>query len=344
VATAARRPNRRTLLLAVLFAVSAVGATGTLAASFFPGETDFAGSTFQTNALTGDPAAGITATPVLNSNIVNLKWTDAAATNFGDGDAQLAQWTNATHVCPAAATAYTFDAGSAFTASTAHTPADTVDPAGAAGAAPAGAWVCYAASIAYGQGAPGTWTAATPLWYGFAPSHTANAVRYGLYVSSILQGNTGTIANNTGVQVTYSQSTNRPAALAGLVVCAHRDAASGMTIVFFGYSGATCNFTPATAATAKTQFGYMVQTAGTTTAFATDKTATLGLTWTSATVAQYFLASAPTGGNVTETGTTWAYHVSATAPVGATQVKSTGSSSLVAENAFCPVATNVGSF
>ena len=337
-------PNRprRTLLLALLFAITSIGATATFATSYFPGETDFNASTFQTNALNGDPTA-FTATPVANSNVVNLAWTDTAGSNFGNGDVRLAQWTNAAHACPTTATSYTFEAGLAYTPG-ARSSSDTVSPSGAAGSAPAGAYACYASSIAYGQGAVGTWTAATPLWYGFSPPHTANATRYGEYVSSILLGNTGTIAKNTGVQVTYSQSTNQPAALAGLVVCLHRDVASGMTIVFFGYSGTTCAYTPATASTAQTQYGYAVQTGGTTSAFATDKTATLGVIWSSATVGQFFLAGAPSGGNVTETTTTWAYHVSATAPAGATQVKSTGSASLVAENASCPVATSAVGF
>jgi hemolysin activation/secretion protein len=186
----------------------------------------------------------------------------------------------------------------------------------------------------------GTWTGATPLWYGFAPATIANATRFGEYVSSITLSNGGSWKRNDTLDITYSQSTNQPALGVGLRMCAHRDAASGDTIIFIGYSGATCNFTPATAATAQTQFGYTVQTAGTTGAFATDKTAPMSATWLSATQLQLKVTGNPSGGSITETATSWDYHVSATAPAGATQVKSSGSASLVAENASCPVATS----
>lgn len=335
--------SSRTLFLALLFAITTIGATATFATSYFPGETDFNGSTFQTNALTGDPT-GLTVTGVTDSDVVNLAWTDAATTNFGTGDVQMAQWTNAAHTCPTTATSYTFESASAWAASLAHAPTDTLDPAAAGGKPPAGGYVCYAASIAYGQGAPGAWTSSTPLWYGFAPTHTTNAARYGEYVAGITMSGLGTIKKNTNIAVLYSQNTNQAAALGGLGVCLHHDTASGMTLVFFGYSGATCSYTPATAATAQTQYGYVVQTAGTTGAFSPDETSSLGVTWNAPNILTLTLSTNLSGGTISESGTTWAYHVSATAPAGATQVKSLGSGSLVAENAYCPVATSSAGF
>src|SRR5579872_6320168 len=117
------RPSRRTLVLALLLALATVGAAGTLAASYFPATNQFTSSVFQTNVLTGDPT-GFTATGVANSNVVNLHWTDAAATNFGNGDAELVQWSSSAHACPTAATSYTLKAGSTWAASSAHNPTD----------------------------------------------------------------------------------------------------------------------------------------------------------------------------------------------------------------------------
>lgn len=337
--TLGARPSRRTLFLALALAAATLGATGTFAASYFPATNQFTGSNFQTNVLTGDPT-GFTATNVANSNVVGLQWTDPASTNFGNGDAELVQWSSSAHTCPTAATAYTLKTGSAWAAGSSHTPTDTVDPSGSGSNTPAGAFVCYGASVAYSatNPSPTTWTSSTVAWFGFSPGVTPIATRYGEYVGSIALSNTGLIQKSDTITISYSQSTNQPALGGGLNACIHQDTGSGMTIVFLGYSGATCSYTPATASTAPTQFGYVVQTAGTTSAFA-DQTATIAASWPSAT--QLVVAvTHKLSTNVTETGTAWAYHVSATAPAGATQVVSSGSGSLVAENASSPLATS----
>jgi hypothetical protein len=339
------RPGRRTLVLALLLAVASLGAAGTFAASYFPATNQLTGSQFQTNVLTGDPT-GFAASDggTTGTNTVALSWTGAAS-NFGNGYAELVQWSSSAHTCPTTATSYSILTGTAA-GTGAHTGSDTVYASPTGSNTPSGAYVCYGASIAYSatNPTPTTWTSSTVAWFGFAPSATTNAARYGEYVSGVTLGNTGTITKNTGVQITYSQNTNQAAPLTGLKVCVHRDAASGTTIVFFGYSGATCSYTPATASTASTQYGYLVQASGTTGAFATDKTASLGVFWTAANVLDVYLSGNLSGGSVADAGTTWAYHVSATAPAGATQVMSAGSSSLVAENASCPVATSTNAF
>ncbi len=341
------RPGRRTLLLALLLAAASIGATGTFATGYFPAVDSFAGNHFQTNALTGDPT-GITATGSTTTNAVALKWTDAASTNFGNGDVELAQWSSSSHTCPSSATAYSFRAGSAWAAGSLHQPADTVDAIATGTNTPAGAWVCYAATVAFSASnpTPASWTSSTPTWLGFAPTNTGSAARFGEYISRVGMSGTGTITKNSSVTIMYSQPTNQAPLGPGLAACAHKDATSGMTIVFFGYSGTTCAYTPATAATAPTQFGYAVQATGTTSSFATDETAAMSVTWFGASLAWVTLTGNLSGaGPITETSTTWNYYASATAPAGATQVQSSGTpASLVAANQYCPPATDPNGF